>query len=204
MLINLFFWQLYQGIQDKSIQKPPSCIAKVLSITSTEQLQLIKCSSVVSHHIAQINAHPLERNLVVIDFQDLLEFACVLPMGGVESNLNMRHRFAVVESFSRSVKMPENSDKDTLGSSSVSGVEITFLLKVLSLGVVSAYSIEGRSIEINVITSLTPMIRQWNGLINLHHSQLIRDILHPRGGIYFGLNPTQQKAPREVIMFSYM
>ena len=140
----------------------------------------------------------------MIDFRDLLEFTYALPMGGGESNLNMRHRFAVVESLSRDAKMPEISESKTLDRSSNGGFEMTFLLKVLNLGVVSGHFIENREIEIEVITSLTSTLRQWNGLINLHHSQLVRDILHPRGGIYFGLIPSQHYAPHEVIRIVYM
>lgn len=160
---------------------------------------MLVCTSVVSYHKAKINAHPLQRDLVIIDFQDLLEFTYVPPIGGVESNLNMRHRFAVVESLSRDTKIPESSENKTLDRSNNGGVKMTFRIKVFHLGVISVHFIENREIDIEIITSLTSTMRQWNGLINLHHNQLVRDILNPRGGVYFGLKPSHHYAPYEVM-----
>ena len=39
--------------------------------------------------------------------------------------------------------------------------------------------------------SLSTSLRQLDALVRLHTSKLARDILWPRGGIYFGMQPDQ-------------
>ena len=134
----------------------------------------------------------------MVDFQ-----GPYLQMGNMEI---FQYRFAVVESVNRmfvqstsdaSLRQVSGTNKDTntsLNTNSTSGAELTLTLKIFGLEAVSMFALENHTIELKVVTSLTTALRQWNGLINLHTSQLVRDILYPRGGPYFGLKNRQHGA----------
>lgn len=57
-----------------------------------------------------------------------------------------------------------------------------------------------RRVKLRPVMSVGTFLRQMNGLIRLHTSQLARDILHPRGGDYFGQSPSHRphSSPSEV------
>ena len=63
--------------------------------------------------------------------------------------------------------------------------ELILDLKVSRLEFAANELLDGCEVELKVVTSLKTVRRQWNGLINLHTSVLVRDILYPRGGAYF-------------------
>ena len=176
--------------------KPPPCKAQIESVTptATQNLQLLKCKAFISQSQAQQYAYPVERDLVVVDFQEPY-----LQMGNIEI---FQYRFAVVESVNRmfihpasdtNLRQVSGTNKDT-NTSLNTGAELTLTLKIFGLEAVSMFSLENHTVELKVVTSLTTALRQWNGLINLHTSQLVRDILYPRGGAYFGLKNRQQGA----------
>ena len=75
-------------------------------------------------------------------------------------------------------------------SSPTESCKLTVDLKVCGLHGLSSSMLETFSVEIKVASSLKTNVRQWNGLINLHRSQLARDLLYPRGGTYFGVDPS--------------
>lgn len=197
MVIFLPNLQVFQDINDKSVQKPPPCKAKLelLSTAGHPHLQLLKCNSTIAQEQAQIYAHPCERDLVVINFQPCLQLSNLVPM----------YRFAVVETVTRSIPHPHVSSGSHRGglqqSTSQSGnsscgvkneVELTLTLKILKLDFGSFFSIKNCIVELTVATSMTTALRQWNGLINFHNSQLVRDVLHPRGGRYFCLDSSKE------------
>ena len=195
-----FILQIFQDIRDQSALKPPPCKAQIESVTTTptRSLQLVKCKAFITQSQAHQYAHPSERDLVVVDFQ-----GPYLQMGNMEI---FQYRFAVVESVNRmfvqstsdaSLRQVSGTNKDTntsLNTNSTSGAELTLTLKIFGLEAVSMFALENHTIELKVVNSLTTALRQWNGLINLHTSQLVRDILYPRGGPYFGLKNRQQGA----------
>ena len=199
-MCSKYFLQIFQDIRDQSALKPPPCKAQIESVTTTatRSLQLLKCKAFITQSQAHQYAHPSERDLVVVDFQ-----GPYLQMGNMEI---FQYRFAVVESVNRmfvqsasdaSLRQVSGTSKDTntsLNTNSTSGAELTLTLKVFGLEAVSMFSLENHTVELKVVTSLTTVLRQWNGLINLHTSQLVRDILYPRGGVYFGLKNRQQGA----------
>ena len=203
LLLSIYtyiYLQIFQSIHDQSALKPPPCKAQIESVTptATQNLQLLKCKAFISQSQAQQYAYPVERDLVVVDFQEPY-----LQMGSIEI---FQYRFAVVESVNRmfihsatdtNLRQVSGTNKDTntsLNTSSNTGAELTLTLKIFGLEAVSMFSLENHTVELKVVTSLTTALRQWNGLINLHTSQLVRDILYPRGGAYFGLTNRQQGA----------
>ena len=191
------FLQIFQNIHNQSALKPPPCKAQIESVTptATQSLQLLKCKAFITQSQAQQYAYPVERDLVIVDFREPY-----LQMGNTE------YHFAVVESVNRmfihsatdtNSHQFSGTNKDTntsLNTNINSGAELTLTLKIFGLEAVSMFSLENHTVELKVVTSLTTALRQWNGLINLHTSQLVRDILYPRGGAYFGLKNRQQGA----------
>ena len=170
---------------------------------STPNLQLLKCKAFVSLDQARQYAHPVERDLVIVDFRDAFESRGFIEMGNTGYFPNFQYRFGVVESVNRLFSHPTSlnqgsgpqpSDKNTSTSvtaATISGAELTLNLKVFGMHFASMFSLENQGVQLNVVTSLTTALRQWNGLINIHASQLVRDILYPRGGAYFGLSRKQ-------------
>ncbi len=87
----------------------------------------------------------------------------------VETKWNSERCFAIVDSHRHNYLQGSNC-------------EVLIALKMCCLP--GVYRTE-KKVELKVVMSLTNVIRQWTGLINVHTSSLVRDILNPRGKEYF-------------------
>ena len=137
-------------------------------------------------------AHPVEDDLVSIDFSHLDEriYSSVFYLSGQE----LQFHFAMVESVSKDFNSQTRYSKHE--SREHSQCELVLNLRVSGLGFALNDILGGSVVELNVITSLKTVRRQWNGLINLHTSVLVRDILCPRGGVYFCCQRTAYEQPK--------
>lgn len=147
--------------------------------------------------------HPVEDDLVSIDFNQLDEqiHSSIFYFSGQE----LQFRFAMVESMSKDFKSRTQYSRHR--SNEQSHCEVILNLKVIGLRFALNDLLNGCKVELNVITSLKTVRRQWNGLINLHTSVLVRDILCPRGGAYFCCQANvveQSKPPSLVSAFTFL
>lgn len=55
----------------------------------------------------------------------------------------------------------------------------------LKINMVANCNIDFQDVNLTYLCFMSPFVRNWNGLINVHRSKLIHDILSPRGGKYF-------------------
>ena len=126
-----------------------------------------------------------------------------------ENNTASHYCFGVVESYKRSVLDPTAPTTPTQTDSSKrlgqqqkqqhkqqqpqpqvqrpqdrQKFRLKLQLKVAKL-LSSFVSPKRCKVKLKVVTNLAGFMRQWNGLINLHTNGLVRDILRPRGGVYF-------------------
>ena len=141
-------------------------------------MQTIKWKGLISKEIGRKVAHPVEDDLISMDFSQLDEriLSSALYMSGQE----LQFRFAMVDSLRKDFHSQSRySNRDQLRC------ELVLDLKVSGLEFATNELLDGCEIELKVVTSLKTVRRQWNGLINLHTSVLVRDILCPRGGAYF-------------------
>ena len=163
----------------------PKCLPCTVQIdslfsSSVPQLQTLQCHCMVRSH-SKTDSFPAENDLVIINFLDLCDFATHF----IDSVTSKRSkRFACVESVQQSVAT--NQESSCKGRTKQTSTTVTFVLKVFGLNVSSSYLLEQKKISIVTATSLTTVLRQWSALINFHTSQLARDVLSPRGGVYFG------------------
>ena len=49
-----------------------------------------------------------------------------------------------------------------------------------------------KRINLRFVTYLSTFIRKWYGLINLHRNKVVRDLMNPRGGLYFCSNINEE------------
>ena len=159
----------------------------------------MKCKSIISNSKAKVYAHPNERDLVILQFK---KFSNRIPSMMFHTGVlsNFQYRFAFVESLNRSFLDASSSraGQTSTDTSFLPECELDLSLKVSGMDSLTNLPMEGTQAVIKVVGSLTTMIRQWNALINLHGSQLVRDILNPRGSQYFCLSNPQQPTPKEV------
>ena len=174
--------QIFSDLHYPDIVKPDPIFGKILSVARVGPgLQVIKWKGLISTAIAANNAHPVEDDLLVIDFNQINErvYTSALHLSGKE----LQFRFAVVQSLTKTVDSPANHVRQ--GTSNSTQYTLVLTLKVSGLEFAINELLDGCEVELKVVTSLKTVRRQWNGLINLHTSVLVRDIISPRGGAYF-------------------
>lgn len=147
------------------------------------RLQVIKWKAFISRDVAKSNAHPAEDDLVVVDFRQVSEhvYSSALHLSGKD----LQFRFAMVENVRKDFSsQADHSRRDP--NRQVQQCVLILTLKVSDLEFATTSELlDGSEVELKVVTSLKTVRRQWSGLINLHSSILVRDIISPRGGAYF-------------------
>lgn len=144
------------------------------------RLQVMKWKAFISRDVARSNAHPVEDDLVVVDFSQVGEhvYSSALHLSGRE----LQFRFAIVENVTRDSSSRDDHSRRDPNQQCV----LVLTLKVSGLEFATTSELlDGSEVELKVVTSLKTVYRQWSGLINLHSSMLVRDIISPRGGAYF-------------------
>lgn len=171
------------GARDSSCSP---CTVKIDSLfpSSSPQLQMLRCHCVVPSR-DQLDSLPSENDLVVIDFLNLDLSTCSDYFLGSISAGRVTKKFACVESVQHAVVTSKEPSSKAVKDRALA---ITFSLKVSGLSI-TPYLFEGHEVTLAPATSLTISLRQWAALINFHASQLVRDVLSPRGGAYFGSGP---------------
>ena len=176
--------QIFSDIHEPDILKPDPIFGNILSVTRAgPRLQVMKWKAFVSRDVAKSNAHPAEDDLVVIDFSQISEhvYSSALHLSGKD----LQFRFAMVETVTKDFSSQvDNSKHDP--NKQVQQCVLVLTLKVSDLDFATTSELlDGSEVELKVVTSLKTVRRQWSGLINLHSSILVRDIISPRGGAYF-------------------
>ena len=123
-------------------------------------------------------AYPLEDDLINIDFGQVGDRVHSIALYTCGRELQPFHFAVVVKSCSRHV--PHDKTQR----------EVILNLKVSGLEFATNDLLNGCKVTLSVVTSVRTFRRQWSGLINLHTSLLVRDILSPRGGSYFCCQPS--------------
>lgn len=163
--------------------KPDPTFGKILSVSRAgPRLQVLKWKALISRDKAKNNAHPAEDDLVVVDFSQINEHVCssALHLSGKD----LQFRFALVESITKDFSSQVNHSRHDPNKQTQCVLVLT--LKVSDLEFATSNELlDGSEVELRVVTSLKTVRRQWSGLINLHSSLLARDIISPRGGVYF-------------------
>ena len=139
------------------------------------KLQIMKWRAFISRKVAKDVAHPVEDDLVSVDFSQVDER--ILSSAFHLSGQELQFCFAVVVSVRKDFNSHSRREHPRC--------ELILDLKVSGLEFAANELLDGCEVELKVVTSLKTVRRQWNGLINLHTSVLVRDILYPRGGAYF-------------------
>jgi hypothetical protein len=207
-VITYTFIQIFNDIHEPDILKPDPIFGKILSVTkAVPRLQVMKWKAFISRDVAKNNAHPVEDDLVVIDFSQVSEhvYSSALHLSGKD----LRFRFAMVEAVTKNFSSradPSRRDPDHSTQQCV----LVLTLKVSDLEFATTSELlDGSEVELKIVTSLKTVRRQWSGLINLHNSILVRDTISPRGGAYFccpapGCEPLQYKSLVLTVLLNFV
>ena len=174
--------QIFSDIHHPDIPKPDPIFGNILSVTRAgPRLQVIKWKAFISREIARSNAHPVEDDLLVVDFSQIDQrvYSSALHLSGKE----LQFRFAMVESLTKDFNPQVNNSRH--GPGQQTQCVLVLSLKVSGLEFATNELLDSSEVELKVVTSLKTVRRQWSGLINLHTSILVRDVISPRGGAYF-------------------
>ena len=176
--------QIFNDTHEPDIPKPDPSFGKILSVTKAgPRLQVMKWKAFISRDVARSNAHPVEDDLIVVDFSQLSEhvYSSALHLSGKD----LQFRFAMVESVTKDFSAQIDHSRRGPNHPTQQCV-LVLTLKVSDLEFATTSELlDGSEVELKIVTSLKTVRRQWNGLINLHNSILVRDIISPRGGAYF-------------------
>ena len=143
----------------------------------------MKWRAFISKKMAKEVAHAVEDDLVSIGFSQLDER--ILSSAFHLSGKDLQFCFAVVVSLRKDFNSHSRCEQPRC--------ELILDLKVSGMEFATNELLDGCEVELKVVTSLKTVRRQWNGLINLHTSVLVRDILYPRGGAYFCCQTTHSE-----------
>ena len=168
------------------------------------RLQVIKWKALISRELAKSNAHPAEDDLVVVNFSQISEhvYSSALHL----SRKDLQFRFALVESVTKDLNSQANHSRHDPNKQTQCVLVLTLKVSDLEFATTSEL-LDGSEVELRVVTSLKTVRRQWSGLINLHSSLLVRDIISPRGGAYFCCQPPGHEGfhyKSLVCIFAYM
>lgn len=133
----------------------------------------MKWKALVPKEVSREHAHPVDDHLVNVNFEAFGDKIYSIALYSSGRELQPSHFAVVVNSYSSHI--PNDNSRR----------ELTLDLKVSGLEFATGGLLDGCKVELGIVSSLKTFRRQWNGLINLHTSLLIRDILSPRGGDYF-------------------
>ena len=176
--------QLFSDIHEPDFLKPGPIFGRILSVTRVgPRLQVMKWKAIISREVAKNNGHPAEDDLVVVDFSQVSEHVCssALHLSGKD----LQFRFAMVETVTKDFSSQVDHSRHDPNKQMQQCV-LVLSLKVGDLDFATTGELlDGCEVELKVVTSLKTVRRQWSGLINLHSSILVRDIISPRGGAYF-------------------
>lgn len=176
--------QIFNDIHEPDVPKPDPSFGKILSVTKAgPRLQVMKWKAFISRDVARNNAHPAEDDLVVVDFSQVSEhvYSSALHLSGKD----LQFQFAMVESVTKDFSSrADHSRRDPNYPTQQCVLVLTLKVSDLEFATTSEL-LDGSEVELKIVTSLKTVRRQWNGLINLHSSILVRDIISPRGGAYF-------------------
>jgi len=156
MFIQIFDEVISENSHSK--QRPLKCV--VDNIHESGKYCMVNVKTTMPSRKAREYAHPNERDLVIFE-EDYKKNSKVL-FSLVD---NHRHNY---------IRQPDGTEV----------CEVTIHLK-LHIATLPVFCRKGCKVVLSVVLSLANEIRQWEGLVNLHTSQLARDILHPRGKDYF-------------------
>ena len=78
---------------------------------------------------------------------------------------------------------PVNGGRKTKHNQSM--VDVSFKIQLVTTDI---SDLDIARVCISDVLNLTTCVRQWEALLNVRRSPLLKDILCPRGGVYFGLN----------------
>ena len=152
----------------------------------------IKCRATIDNQLKLDFAYPCENHLVIVTHLSSSD-----RKGEVlqeEESDSHQLSFALVQS----TQLSSLTDRHDDGSRSPSMWEL--LVELWAHYTDPSDSWRNHRVKLRPVMSVGTLLRQMNGLIRLHTSQLVRDILHPRGGVYFGQSPGHRphSSPSEV------
>ena len=87
-------------------------------------------------------------------------------------------KFGIVRSMN-----PVNGGRKTKHNQSM--VDVSFKIQLVTTDI---SDLDIARVCISDVLNLTTCVRQWEALLDVRRSPLLKDILCPRGGVYFGLN----------------
>lgn len=181
--------QIYDELHQPSGPSLPSLHAKIIHVSPCDSYNahFIKCKTIITDKQALNLEYPYENYLVI------------LTSGG--SNHRVKEVAKELEEYGPQqqclglVRATQRSSLTDQQGSSSSPPSWELILELWVLGVNQGLSRRNQCIQLRPVTSLATTLRQWNALIKLPTSRLARDILWPRGGVYFGVNPGELGSP---------
>ena len=176
-----FILQIYDELHRPSSPPLPSLDAKITHQFSEDPYaaQRINCIAIIDNQQAQQLAYPYENYLVILSSASNRWKPEELRERGLE-----QHCLALIQKTQLS-PLPDK------GSPSSTPKHELILELWVHNSADPRVSRKGQRIRIKPVMSLSTSLRQLGALVRLHTSQLARDILWPRGGVYFGVQPDQ-------------
>lgn len=172
--------QIYDELHKPSGPFLPTLHARITHLSPCDpcNARIIKCKTIITDQQAHNLEYPYENYLVILTSagsnSSVQRFGIELEEHGPKQQC-----LGLVQATQRS-SLTDHS------SSSPPTWEL--ILELWVFGMTQSLSRRNQSIHLRPVTSLATTLRQWNALIKLHTSLLVRDILWPRGGVYFGVN----------------
>ena len=167
----------------------PSLHARITHVSpcDSHNARFIKCKTIITDQQAQNLEYPYENYLVILTSGGSNSWVEGVAKELVEYG-PQQQCLGLVQATQRS------SLTDQRGSSS-SLPSWELILELWVLGVNQSLFRRNQCIQLRPVTSLATTLRQWNALVKLPTSQLARDILWPRGGVYSGVYPGELGSP---------
>lgn len=150
--------------------------------TDLPNLGVMTCRVSLPERVLKTFNYLSEYHLVLVKFITSIEES--------EENIDysIQPRFALIR---QCLSRPLTRPKETTGEPKV---ELSLKLCLMAVDLLQMNELSNiKFVHLHSISNLSTILWEWKSLINIHQNILARDILYPRGGVYFGLTDTNGK-----------
>lgn len=149
---------------------------------SLPNLGFLTCQASLPERVLKNSNYFSEYHLVLVKFITSVEES--------EENIdyNIQPRFALIQ---QCLPHPPTRTKETAADPKV---ELSLKLCLMAADLLQMNELSNiKFVHLYSILNLSTILWEWKSLINIHQNILARDILYPRGGVYFGLTDANGK-----------
>ena len=151
--------------------------------TDLPNLGIMTCRASLPERVLKSSIYLSEYHLVLVKFITSVEES--------EENIDysIQPRFALIR---QCLSRPLARTKETTAEPKV---ELSLKLCLMAADLLQMNELSNiKFVHLYSILNLSTILWEWKSLINIHQNILARDILYPRGGVYFGLRDTNDKS----------